>query len=55
MKELFKEHMKDPAFARGLFKEDLILAITEAICETLNSYGFEQTVDDEKAKTKKEA
>lgn len=42
MKEMFKKHMKDPEFARLMLKEDLIMAITEAICETLNSYGFEQ-------------
>jgi hypothetical protein len=34
--------MKDPEFAKSFFIEELILAVTEAVCETLNTYGFKQ-------------
>ena len=40
---IFDQHMKNPEFAKAMFKQDLMMAITEAICETLNSYGFEQS------------
>jgi hypothetical protein len=42
IKSMLQDHMKDPEFAKSFFIEELTLAITEAVCEVLNSYGFKQ-------------
>jgi hypothetical protein len=39
--------MKDPAFVRESLRSDLIMEITEAICEVLNSYGLRQDQGEE--------
>jgi hypothetical protein len=38
--------MKDPEFVRESLRSDLIMEITEAICEVLNSYGLKQNTTD---------
>ena len=47
MKSMLQDYMKDPEFAKAFFIEELTLAVTEAVCEVLNTYGFKQKISDE--------
>jgi len=47
MKSMLQDYMKDPEFAKAFFIEELSLAVTEAVCEVLNTYGFKQKISDE--------
>jgi RecJ-like exonuclease len=39
---MLQDYMKDPEFASAFFIEEISLAVTEAVCAVLNSYGFKQ-------------